>query len=238
MKPVEQRTQEPRSTDRTGSSLCNHCWAVFLKSIAHSKNRLASLALLVSSILVCGCFQATNQFYSDSDIILDNRFEGRFEPQLAPNDPGVPCSALAKLERNKHYGVTVHEGEDWIKLEAVLFKAGTNLFVDICQVADSRKHNNNPDKPSILAILRRGTAHKNHVAIRCEFVENGIEGQIAAGVPFVRAINKDRTLKLRPVDDHFAVLLESTDRLRSFLAKLGDDPTVFMQKVKWTRTNK
>ena len=90
----------------------------------------------------------------------------------------------------------------------------------------------------MLELLRRGTADKNHVAIRCEFVENAIEGQIAEGVPFVRAINKEPTLKLRAVDSHFAVLLDSTDRLRSFLAKLSSDPTVFMQKVRWIKTSK
>jgi hypothetical protein len=132
----------------------------------------------------------------------------------------------------------VQEREDWIKLEAVLFKAGTNLFVDICQVGDSRKHSNNGDKPSILEMLRRGTADKSHVALRCEFVENGIEGQIAAGVPFVRAINKDPTLNLKKVDDHFAVLLDSTDRLRAFLAKVGGEPTVYIQKAKWIKASK
>lgn len=188
--------------------------------------------------MLCGCFQATNPFYADSDVVTDSRFEGRFEPQSAPNDPAVPCSASVKAAGNKHYAVTVREGEDWIALEAVLFKAGTNLFVDICRLEDSRKHNDNGDRPSVLEMLRRGTADKNHVAIRCEFVENAIEGQIAAGVPFVRAINKDPTLKLRKVDDHFGILLESTDRLRSFLVRVGSDPTVFMQKVRWSKANK
>jgi len=188
--------------------------------------------------MLCGCFQATSPFYAASDVVTDTRFEGRFEPQSASNYPAVPCSASVKVAGNKHYTVTVWEGEDWIALEAVLFKTGTNLFVDLCQVEDSRKHNNNGDRPSVLEMLRRGTADKNHVALRCEFVENGIEGQIAAGTPFVRAINKDPTLKLRRVDDHFAVLLESTDRLRSFLAKVGSDPTVYMQKARWIKAGK
>ncbi len=207
-------------------------------NITSHLRKVGWLAVLGLAILLCGCFQATNQFYTDADVVTDSRFEGRFEPQSAPNDEAVPCSALVTLDRNKHYAVTVREREDWIKLEAVLFKAGTNLFVDISQVGDSEKHNNNGDRPSILKLLRRGTADKNHVALRCEFVENGIEGQIAAGVPFVRAINKDPTLNLRKVDDRFAVLLESTDRLRSFLAKVGSDPTVYMQKARWIRAGK
>ena len=137
--------------------------------MAHLKNYLRSLQLLILAVLLCGCFQATNKFYTDSDVVADSRFEGRFEPTSAPNDPTVPCWAVVKLDRNKRYAVTVREGEDWIKLEAVLFKAGTNLFVDICQVADSTKHNDNGERPSTLEMLRRGTSDKNHVAIRCEF---------------------------------------------------------------------
>jgi hypothetical protein len=209
-----------------------------MNSRAYLKNYLRSLELLFLAVLLGGCFQATNKFYADSDVVTDIRFEGRFEPQSASNDPSVPCSAVVKLDDNKHYAVTVREGDDWIKLEAVLFKNGTNLFVDICQLSDSTKHNDNGDRPSTLGMLRRGTADKNHVAIRCEFVENGIEGQIADGVPFVRAIQKDRTLKLRPVDDHFGVLLEPTERLRTFLAKIGNDPTVYMEKARWIRTSR
>jgi hypothetical protein len=203
--------------------------------MANSRKGIGWIALLVIAGSLCGCFQAENQFYADSDVLADNRLEGRFEPQSALNDPAVPCSALVTLDRNKHYAITVQERADWIKLEGVLFKAGTNLFLDICQVADSKEHNNNGDRPSVLEMLRRGTNDKNHVAIRCEFVENGIEGQLAVGVPFVRAINKDPTLKLRKVDDHFAVLLDPTVRLRSFLTRIGGDPAVFMQKVRWVR---
>ena len=211
------------------------CWASPVNLRAYSRKGPGWLALLVLAGSLCGCFQAANQFYADSDVVTDSRFEGRFEPQSAPNDPAVPCSALVKVDRNKQYAITVQEREDWIKLEAVLFKAGTNLFLDICQVADGKKHHNNGDSPSVLEMLRRGTNDKNHVAIRCEFVKNGIEGQLAVGVPFVRAINKDPTLKLRKVDDHFAVLLDPTDRLRSFLARIGSDPAVFMEKVRWVR---
>ena len=193
--------------------------------------------LLILITLLSGCFEATNKFYTDSDVINDNRFEGCFKPQLADNDPAVRCAALVKMGSDNHYTVTVREGKDWIKLDAVLFKTNTNLFVDICRLADSKEHTDNGDKPSYLAILRSITNDRNHVAIRFEFVENGIEGQPALGVPFVRAINKDPTLKLRKVDDHFAVLLESTERLRAFLSKVGDDPSVFMQKVRWLRTD-
>jgi hypothetical protein len=212
------------------------CWATPANSVAHLKNSPGWLVLLAVATLLCGCFQATNKFYADSDVIVDSRFEGRFEPRMASNDPAVPCLALVTLDHNKRYSVTVQEGQDWVKLEAVLFRAGTNLFVDISRLQDSRKHNNNGDKPSFLELLRRGTADKNHVAIRFEFVEDGVEAQIAAGVPFVRAVNKDPTLKLRKVDDHFEVLLDQTDRLRSFLVKIGDDRSVFMEKVRWLRT--
>jgi hypothetical protein len=194
------------------------------------------LSLFILATLLCGCFQATNRFYADSDVIVDKRFEGRFAPQLSENDPMVRCSAMVTLERNQRYAVTVQEGEDWVKLEAVLFKAGTNLFVDISQLADSRKHNDNGGKPSLLALFRRGTEDKNHVAIRFEFVEDGVEAQLAVGASFIRAINKDPTLKLRKVDDHFAVLLDPTEKLRLFLAKTGNDPSVLVQKGRWVKT--
>ena len=108
-----------------------------MNSLTHLKNGYSWLTLLFVATLPSGCFQATNKFYADSDVITDSRFEGRFEPQLAANDPAVPCSALVKLKDHKHYVVTLEEGKAWIQLEAVLFKIGTNLFVDISQASDS-----------------------------------------------------------------------------------------------------
>jgi hypothetical protein len=195
------------------------------------------LTIFTFATLLTGCFEAKNRFYADSDVITDNRFEGSFQPQITDNDSAIRCSALVKLDRDKHYTVTVREGKDWIELDAVLFKADTHTFVDISQLADSREHIDSGEKTSYLAILRRITNDKNHVAIRFEFVENGIEGQLALGVPFVRAINKDPTLKLKKVDDHFAVLLDATEHLRSFLSRVGNDPSVFMQKVRWLKTD-
>jgi len=194
------------------------------------------VGIFAVATMLSGCFQATNKFYEDSDIITDNRFEGSFEPQRADNDPSIKCSALVKLDRHNHYTITVREVDDWIKLDAVLFKAGTNLFVDLSQLEDNKKHSPKGEFSQI-EYLRQGTADKNHVAIRFEFKENGLEGHIAIGAPFVRALLKDRTLKTRPVDDHFAVLLEPTETLRSFLVKIGNDPSVYMQTAMWLRSN-
>ena len=198
----------------------------------------ALFGILVVATALSGCFQATNKFYEDSGIITDQRFEGTFEPQRADNDPSIKCSAVVKLEHNDHYAITVRELDDWIKLDAVLFKAGTNLFVDLSQVEDNKKPSPKGDRPSRLEWLRQGTKDKDHVAIRFEFKEHGLEGQIALGAPFVRALRKDPTLKTRAVDDHFAVLLDPTEKLRSFLIKIGNDPSIYVQRAMWIRSNK
>jgi len=160
-----------------------------VKTLVHLKFALGLLVVFMLATILCGCFQATNKFYADSDVITDKRFEGRFEPQLAENDPVARCFAVVKLDGNNHYTVTVDEGKDWIKLEAVLFKAGTNLFVDISQLADNTKHNDVSDQArSFLRMLRHGTAGtKTNVAIRFEFVETGLEGQPARGRSFCQS---------------------------------------------------
>jgi hypothetical protein len=57
------------------------------------------------------------------------------------------------------------------------------------------------------------------------------------GAPLARALNQDPSLKLKVTGEHSAILLDPTEKIRSFLAKVGNDST-FPQTSRWARIAK
>src|SRR5690242_9336598 len=98
------------------------------------------LTACLLTIILCGCFQATKKFYFDSDIVTDKRFEGRFEPNPLMHATNQSQSLVIKMGADKHYVATYQEEDHWIKLDAVLFKSGTNFFVDISRITENGTH--------------------------------------------------------------------------------------------------
>jgi hypothetical protein len=201
-----------------------------------SKTRCRLLAACLFATALCGCFQATNKFYLDSDITTDKRFEGRFRTQGTNQNSSAGDSLIIQPDRDKHYVATYQEGENWIRIDAVLFKSGTNLFVDISHLADNGAPHNPGGAPSGLDLLRLATREKTHSAIRVQFAENGVEFQFAIGNPVVIAISREPTLKMKVQGEGSVILLDSTDKLRAFLGKIGNENSFFQQKARWTRT--
>lgn len=199
-----------------------------------SRTKAGLLAGCLLTIALCGCFQATNRFYLDSDIIADKRLEGRFEPHSETQATTQAQSLVIKLERNNHYVATYQEKEHWIKLDAVLFKSGTNLFLDISHLADNGTHNEPAVGPSGLDMLHIATRDKTHSVIRVRFFNGGVGFEYAYGNPVIMAIRKEPSLKVK-TNEGQAILLDSTEKLRSFLAKVGSDDAVFRLKARFAR---
>ena len=44
---------------------------------------------------------------------------------------------MVKPAKNRHYNITYCEGDNWAELDAVLFKCGTHLFLDLRKLADN-----------------------------------------------------------------------------------------------------
>jgi len=185
-------------------------------------------------MLLCGCFQATNKFYLDSDIATDVRLEGHFEAE--PKTAGIFHSSTFDIQSgtNKHYVATFREQARWIKLDVVLFKNGTNVFLDISHLADNGIHDEAAGGPTPLQMLHVATKDKTHSVIRLHFLEDAIEFNYAFGNPVTLAIRKESGLKSKN-DGGQMLLTDSTENLRKFIAKVGSDDSIFMMKARFVR---
>src|SRR6185503_8865102 len=92
---------------------------------------LGRLAAFLGVLLCSGCFQAENPFYREPDIVTDKRLEGRFVTATTNSNSTPSDSYVVKPAKNRHYNITYREGDKWAELDAVLFKCGTNLFLDL-----------------------------------------------------------------------------------------------------------
>ena len=189
-------------------------------------------------LCVSGCFQATNKFYLNSDVITDNRFEGSFGDEATNQNSSARVSVTIKAGSNKHYIATYQEKDHWIKLDAVLFKCGTNIFVDISHLDDNGAPHEPAVGPSGLDLLLLATREKAHSAIRVRFFDGGVEFDSGIGNPIIGAIRKESGLKTKTDENGTIFLTDSTEKIRSFLEKVGSDDSIFNQKSRLIKNGK
>jgi hypothetical protein len=185
---------------------------------------------------VLGCFQGTSKFYLESDIVTDGRLQGRFE---APTNPDQPSLVITSAQKG-HYLATYRENEYWIKLDLVLFRIGTNYFVDISHLADNGSPRNPGGAPGGVAALILATRDNTHSVLKTKFTESGMEIRYSYGNPPFLAMKKDPNLKWKVVEGG-GMLLDSTERVRSLVAKFANDESmlgVFGRTPIWTRSSK
>ncbi len=196
--------------------------------------KLLAICLLV--IGVSGCFQGASKFYLDSDIVTDARFEGRFE---APTNPDHPSLLIASA-KNGHYLATYTEHDSWIKLDVVLFRLGTNWFADISQLADNGPSKTWRDAPGGVEILHLATREHSHSVLKLRLTESGMEVRYNYGNPVFLAMRNEPNLKWKVVEGG-GMLMDSTVRVRSLVAKFANDDSVlgvFGQRLNMVRTAK
>ena len=195
------------------------------------RNWIGCLALPV--LLLSGCFQATEKFYLESDIVTDSRFVGMFAPAGDPQ-----TSSLSIEPKGKHYVATFREGEKWIKLDTVLFKSSTNLFADITRIDDNGMPQNPGGGPTRLALLHLATADKTHSAFPVQFSTNEVEFRFAVGNMAALALTREPGMKVKLLNEARVLLLDPTDKLRTFLSKVGSQKALFNQTSKWRKETK
>jgi hypothetical protein len=200
----------------------------------HISNKLLSrLAALAITILASGCFQAENPFYRKSDIITDKRFEGRFVPKTANTNSAPSVLIVIKPAQDGHYELTYHADKEWVKLDAVLFKCGTNLFVDVSKLGASKTESMPAVGPSGTEVLQIATLYNSHSVVRVRFVDDGIQQGSAHGNPVYYALKKHPSLKYKastpdkPIDPHMNILTNPTEELYKLLIEAGGDESVF-----------
>jgi hypothetical protein len=157
----------------------------------------------------------------ESDIAPDGRLKGHFE---APTNPDHPSLVITSAEKG-HYLATYREDEYWIKLDLVLFRIGTNYFVDISHLANNGAPQNPGGAPGGVAALILATRHNTHSVLKLRFTESGMEVRYSYGNPPFLAMKNEPNLKWKVVEGG-GMLLDSTKRVRSLVSKFANDDSV------------
>ena len=187
-------------------------------------------------ILLCwGCFQAENPFYRESDIVTDKRLEGGFGSSTTNSNSTPPDSYVVKPAKNRHYNITYREGDKWAELDAVLFKCGTNLFLDLKKIADNGVNSEPAVGPSSgMEILHMATIIDAHCILRVRFVEDGIQSSGALyGNPLYTVLRRHPNLNYKtsaqgePIDPHIRIITNPTEELHALLMAEGSNDEVF-----------
>jgi len=197
---------------------------------------LGWLASFLWVLLCCGCFQAENPFYRESDIVTDKRFEGRFGGSTTNSNSTPYDSCVIKPAANRHYNIKYREGDKWAELDAVLFRCGTNLFLDLKRVADNGVKTEPGIGPSsTMEIVHIATMLDCHCVLRIRFVENGIQTSGALhGNPLWDALKRHPNLKYmtsfqgQPIDSReIKIITNPTEELHALLLAEGSNDKVF-----------
>jgi hypothetical protein len=206
----------------------------------HAPRILLCALIILSAIIFSGCFMADNKFYRDSDIITDSHFVGKFRrADSITNIQSSTASLTIEAGNNKHYIGTYHEGEDWIKLDTVLFQLGTNTYVDIHRLDDSGESHDSKEYKAFV-LIRGLLLDCPHCAIRVVVKDNQIEPRISPS-GFLPMIGGTSEMKTSPMlkFPKLSKFIGSTEELRSFLiihGSDGDDNKKNM--VEWIRSEK
>jgi hypothetical protein len=205
----------------------------------HAPRILLCALIVLSAIIFSGCFMADNKFYRDSDIITDSNFVGKFRradsiTNIQSSTPSLTIEAGA----NKHYIATFREETNWIKLDTVLFRLGTNTFVDIHRLDDSGE-SHDPKEYQAFALFRGLLLDCPHCAIRVVVKDNQMElHSPEENLIFFLTANSE--IKTTPMSK-FPKLLKftgSTEELRNFLIKHGSDGNSLKDRALWVRSEK
>jgi len=204
----------------------------FVNGLARRVVWLASFLLV---LVCCGCFQAENPFYRESDIVTDKRLEGRFGGAGTNSDSTPSGFYLVKPGKGRHYNITYHEGDKWAELDAVLFKCGTNLFLDFKKVADNGFHSEPAIGPSSgMEILHMATIFGCHFVLRVRFVGDGFQmSAVLHGNPLYEVLQRHPNLKYKTsyqgqrVDPQIRVITNPTADLQAVLLEEGGNEKVF-----------
>jgi hypothetical protein len=191
---------------------------------------------------------ADNKFYRDSDVITDSHVVGKFRPAEVANldsmnkyFPSQVTSLVIESKTNNHYIATYHQAEQWMKFDIVLFRLGTNTFVDVHWLADTGIDENSRPKDEISGyeLLKGMAANCQHCAFRLDIKDNQIEFQLSWGIFLRKVIEDAPEMKTSPVGKgEVEKFIGSTEDLREFLIKHSSDKAAFKQRVLFIRSDK
>lgn len=195
-------------------------------------NGVQITGLFAVTLLLCGCFQAENPFYRESDIITDKRLEGKFRSNKASSSEYI----VIKPGKEKHYLLTYYEDSSWVVFDAVLFRCGTNLFVDLSKIADggsSPPRSPGDPVPTGIQIAHLATIYDSHFVNRVRFVEDGFQVAAEHGNPVYDVLRQHPGLRFRkgtekqPLDEKIRILTNPTEELYKLLLEEGSNEDIF-----------
>jgi hypothetical protein len=179
---------------------------------------------------------ADNKFYLDSDIITDSHFVGKFwMVDSMTNIKSSPASLTIETEANKHYVGTFRAETNWIKLDTVLFRLGTNTFVDFHRLDDSGESHDRG-----FNLYRELGLNCPHFAFRLVVKDNQMEFKALTN-EMAFMFGGTSEMKTSPALNHgsFVKFTGSTEELRNFLIKhFSNDAALTDRSLLWVKSDK
>jgi len=209
------------------SPLCVAAWRT-----AYRRSLALWTLFFVGLVFLTGCLTSPNPFYSQSDVIQDNRIVGDYYPQ---------SDTRFRIEKDRkndgRYIVRVTEGstkeDHWIEFAGTLFKLGTNTYLDLNPRTNSAPLHIPGNPPTLTEMLHAITHQSLHLVVRVCFSDKGVGISVAKDRGLF-ALARKAGLTADSIREEVMRLDLPTAELRKILAKAeGDDvfpvPSEFTQ---------
>jgi hypothetical protein len=204
--------------------------------------RAMKLPHLYSAFLACvllsGCLTSPNAFYTEADIIQDDRILGDYREQNA--EDGTLIQRIT--DQKGRYRVRSFEGEQgkyWISFVGTLFKVGDKTFLDLYPTSDSSFNHVGGTPPGGIEILHRLVYQPLHLVARVDFSDAGVAFSVPQQAQLATLVQRDPALRQFVRGESLQLQLK-TPELRKLLEKHGASDDIFpkSQKFQKPRTSK
>jgi hypothetical protein len=185
--------------------------------------------LMVFSVCLAGCLTSPNAFYTESDVIQDDRIIGSYL-----DDKLKGFTVEHDVDHKGRYLVVYHDSSSyWVNWTGTLFKLGDKTYLDLCAHSGSEMENGAPGPPTTTEFYEGLTGPSNHLVVRLTITELGIGCSVTHhdGLEVLtRRIPPPNAIFIRP--EILRVNLR-TEELRKLLKEAGED--VFPKATNFSR---
>jgi hypothetical protein len=119
--------------------------------------------LLLLPFVLTGCLTSINPFFTDADIIRDDRLIGTY-PDVGDKD--VKFVITASHDHEGRYDIRIYDQHAWIAYVGTLFKIGDITFLDLYPSGDSAMRRDSGGPPTTTELLHSFTFQPLHLVIR------------------------------------------------------------------------
>ncbi|HUD48137.1 MAG TPA: hypothetical protein VMR33_14995 [Candidatus Baltobacteraceae bacterium] len=188
---------------------------------------------IAAAVLLCGCFTSEKPFYQQGDIVTDDRLVGTY-------DGGKPYHWEVRKADEGSYDVTVvgvgPNKSCLMEFTGVLFRLGTNQFIDLLPVIKACDHTSEGTAPALglIEMLQAATIQPLHLVVKVHIGINeiGVGGLNDQWLQFAKQDAEEFFLNWRgpipPLPRGPLRMNPDTQLQRAFLVRFGSDTNKFL----------